>query len=74
MGGCCSCCGGDSSDDGNNTNKVTLSSAEIELQAQQAEKDAKSLAIARGMSAPTIDVMDRVKVHHILLWSDDIAI
>jgi hypothetical protein len=60
MGGCCSCCG-DSENDGND-GKATLSSAEIELQAQLAEKDLKSLAIARGMSAPTIEVIDRVKV------------
>jgi hypothetical protein len=60
MGGCCSSCfGGDNDgDDG----KVTLSNEEIELQAQQAEKDLKSLSIARGMSAPTIEVIDRVKV------------
>lgn len=60
MGGCCSCCGGGSND--GDDDKVTLSSAEIELQAQQAEKDLKSLSIARGMSAPTIEVVDRVKV------------
>jgi hypothetical protein len=61
MGGCCSgCCGdGKSDDDGN---KTTLSTAEIELQAQQAEKDLKSLCVARGMSAPTIEVIDRVQV------------
>ena len=61
MGGCCSCCG-DGNNDGNSDGKATLSSAEIELQAQQAEKDSKSLAIARGMSAPTVEVIDRVKV------------
>ena len=65
MGVCCSCCGGGDNDDDKAT---TLSSTEIELQAQQAEKDAKSLAIARGMSAPTIEVIDRVKVNTQLLY------
>ena len=67
MGGCCcSCCG-----DGNNSNDdkaTSLTAAEIELQAQQAEKDLKSLAVARGMSAPTIEVMDRVQVYYMLIY------
>jgi hypothetical protein len=62
MGGCCSCCCGDGKNDDDDDNKTTLSTAEIELQAQQAEKDLKSLCVARGMSAPTIEVIDRVQV------------
>jgi hypothetical protein len=63
MGGCCSSCfGGRNNDD--DDDKATLSTAELELQAQQTEKDLKSLSIARGMSAPTIEVEDRTKVNY----------
>jgi hypothetical protein len=61
MGICCSCC--TSRDDGDGDDKATMSTAELELQSQQAEKDLKSLAVARGMSAPTIEVEDRTKVN-----------
>jgi hypothetical protein len=55
MGCCCSCLGGDQEDG-------SPSAAETELQAQNAEVDKKILSIARGMSAPTIEVEDRTKV------------
>jgi hypothetical protein len=60
MGGCCSsCCGiGNDGDD----DKGALSAAELELQAQKSQADLKSLSVARGMSAPTIEIQDRTKV------------
>lgn len=51
---CCSCISGGDGEGG--------SAAETELQQRNAEADKKTLAIARGMSSPTIEVEDRVKV------------
>lgn len=55
MGACCSCCGQGSADDGS-------SASEMEMRAQNAEAEAKVLSVARGMSAPSIEVVDRTKV------------
>lgn len=65
---CCGCSISNDNDNNNNNNDTTnKTAAEIELQAQQAEKDMKLLSIARGMSAPTIDVIDRTKVKKIII-------
>lgn len=53
MGGCCSCLKGGVEDDSNGT-----AAAETEL----AETARKHLCISRGMSAPSIEVEDRVLV------------
>lgn len=65
MGCCCSCWGGG----GEEENGSASSAAETELQAQNAEGDRKMLSIARGMSAPTIEVEDRTKVCMSMLLS-----
>lgn len=60
MGCCSSCLGG--GDDG------APSAAETEMQAQNAEADKKILSIARGMSAPSIEVADRTKVRRLNIY------
>ena len=52
MGCCCSCL---EKNDGSEA-------AETEMQAQNAEQNNKTMCIARGMSAPSIEVADRTKV------------
>jgi hypothetical protein len=56
--GCCSSCLGRNEND----NGGCSSAAETEMRAQNDEATAKVLAVARGMSAPTIDVIQRTKV------------
>jgi hypothetical protein len=57
MGCCSSCLGRTENDNGGGS-----SAAETEMRAQNDEAAAKVLAVARGMSAPTIDVIQRTKV------------